>query len=360
MKVGPSRPATIRDVAEHAKVSATAVSRHLNGQLVLPPDTAHRIELAVRELHYVPNAIARRLSRRRSETIGFITSDIVYPFFASIASAAEAAASELGLSFAIFNSRNNPDKELHFLSRLDDRQVDGILLMTNHVDDGALRAKINATPKVVLLDEDVPGANAPRLFAENERGGWLATRHLVEHGHTRIAYVGGPRGLISVDERYEGFRRALAESGLKPDPAMVSFGVYDTAAAADVFHRLWATARPTAIFSGGDLMALGIMQAARQLGLTVPADFSLVSFDDMPNAGLFNPPLTTIRQSAEAFGRRGIEMLMPYLEGKRVADQPRIAVKLIVRDSVGRPPAAAERPRSRPSAKRRVAIAGET
>src|SRR5690606_18504850 len=107
-----------------------------------------------------------------------------------------------------------------------------------------------------------------------------------EHGHTRIAYVGGPRGLISVDERYEGFHRAHAESGLVPDQALVSFGVYDTAAAADVFRRLWATARPTAIFSGGDLMALGIMQAARELGLSVPDDFSLVSFDDMPNAGL--------------------------------------------------------------------------
>lgn len=338
MQPSRSRSATIRDVAKHAKVSAAAVSRHLNGSLVLPPETVKRIEQAVRELNYVPNAIARRLSRSRSETIGLITSDIVYPFFASIASAAEAAASERGLSFAIFNSRNDPERELRFLSRLDDHQVDGMLLMTNHVDDGALRDKINSTAKVVLLDEDVPGANAPRLFAENSHGGWLATRHLIEHGHTRIAYLAGPRGLISVDERYEGFRRAHLESGLVPDPEMVSFGLYDTSDATEMFKRLWQAKRPTAVFSGGDLMALGAMEAARQLGLSVPNDFSLVSFDDMPNAALFNPPLTTIRQSAEEFGRRGIEMLVPYLEGQRIPDPPRIKVELIVRGSVGIPP----------------------
>jgi LacI family transcriptional regulator len=334
------RRTTIRDVADRAKVSVTAVSRYLNGQLVLPAETAERIESAVRELAYVPNAIARRLSRRRSETIGLITSDIVYSFFAAIASAAEVEASDHGLSLVIFQSRNDPKKELQFLSRLDDNQVDGMLLMTNHLDDGKLRDKINSIPRVVLLDEDVPGAKVPKLFAENERGGWLATRHLLRHGHTRIAYFGGPRGMISADERYVGFCRALAEIGLRPDPTLVSFSAYETDDAERVFHRMWVDARPTAIFASGDMLTLGILRAMQDMGLSSPADLSLIGFDDMPNAELFSPPLTTIRQSAEDFGRRGVKLLLSHMDGKRVVDPPRISVELIDRNSVGAPPVA--------------------
>jgi len=347
------RQTTIRDVARHAGVSATAVSRYLNSQLVLPPETVRRIEAAVHELRYVPNAIARRLSRRRSETFGFVTADVVYPFFAAIASAAEQAAFERGYSLTIFNSRNDPAKELQFLSRIDDRQVDGMLLMTNHVDDGQLREKINSSRNIVLIDEDVPGAIAPRLFAENRKGGLLAIRHLIAHGHERIAYVGGPHGLISVDERYEGYCEAMREAGISVDPLLVQCSHYYTEVAENNFHTLWDQQEPpTAIFAGGDLLALGIMRAARKRGLRIPHDFSLVSFDDMPNADLYQPPLTTIRQSAEEFGRRGVEMLLQMLDGKVDATPPRIQVSLIERESVGPPRASALRRIARPERKR--------
>ena len=203
----------IRDVAQAAGVSTTSVSRHLNGQIVLPRATAVRIDAAVQRLGYRPNAIARRLSRQKSETLGFVTTDIAYPFFAAVASAAEAEATRHGYSMAIFNSRNEMARELVFLSKIEDHQVDGILFLTNHVDDGTLSRQIARSGRVVLIDEDVKDAPAPRVFANNETGGALAGRHLIELGHRRIAYVSGPRGMISCEERYRGFSEVVTEAG---------------------------------------------------------------------------------------------------------------------------------------------------
>jgi LacI family transcriptional regulator len=290
-------------------------------------------------LGYRPNAIARRLSRGASETLGFVTTDIAYPFFAAVASAAEAEAAALGYSMAIFNSRNDVSRELLFLSKIEDQQVDGILFMTNHVDDGSLAGKIGQSRRVVLLDEDVAGAPGPRVFAENEWGGRLATRHLLEQGHTRIAYVSGPRGMISAEERFQGFSATLAEAGLPPDPALHFFGSYKEDFGVTAFRRLWSVnKRPTAVFATADMLAIGIIGAARDHGVQVPHDLSVVGFDDMLHVNLLNPPLTTVRHSATEFGRHGVRLLVREIEGGPVPEKPvRIPVELIIRDSVAPP-----------------------
>jgi len=335
-----SKATTIRDVARAANVSPAAVSRYLSNQLQLPDKTKGRINAAIQALNYVPNAMARRLSLNSSETIGFITSDIVNSFFAAIASAAEEAASRAGYSLMILNSRNDVERELQFLSRIDDRQLDGVLLLTNHVDDGRLCSKINASGRVVLLDEDVPGATAPRLFAQNRPGSDLATTHLIGYGHRKIAYMGGPRGLLSGEERLQGFYDAHAKASLAVDERFVFSGPYDEQVAYDFFHQLWASDhRPTAIFSGGDVLALGIMRAARDLGLRIPKDVSLVSFDDIPHAALFDPPLTTVRQPTQDFGHMGVRLLIDLMNlDDPPPDPPRIPVSLMVRGSVSAPP----------------------
>jgi LacI family transcriptional regulator len=344
----------IKEVAEAAGVSTSSVSRYLNGRIILPPQTASRIDEAVSRLGYYPNAIARRLNRGASETLGFITTDIAYPFFAAVASAAEAEASCLGYSMAIFNSRNDMARELSFLSRIDDRQVDGILFMANHVDDGALARKIEQTRRVVLLDEDVAGTRAPKVFAANELGGLLATRHLIDRGHVRIAYVAGPRGMISSDERYRGYLAALAGAGLAHDPALVFFGCYEEEFGITAFNRLWSIDdRPTAVFATADMLAIGIIRAARDGGVEIPGDLSVVGFDDMLHVNLLTPALTTVRHSATEFGRHGVRLLVGEINGTVVPESPvRIPVELIVRDSV-----AAPRPRRMPSS-RRAAEAG--
>jgi LacI family transcriptional regulator len=319
----------------------TSVSRHLNGQIKLPEPTARQIEQAAHRLGYRPNAIARRLSRGRSETLGLVTSDIAYPLFAEIASASEAEAARRGYNLVMFNSRNLVEEEVAFLTRIEDRQVDGILLLTNHHDDGRLAAGINRTGRVVLLDEDVPGAKAPRLFADNIRGGYLAACHLLDHGHTRIAAIGGPEGLLSTDERLAGFGRALAEAGVGLDRDLVKFGPYDERAAATAFAALFDRGNPpTAIFTLGDMLATGVIRAARQAGIRIPDDVSLISFDDIHNADLFAPALTAIRQSAAEFGRRGVGILLDFIAGRTPRSSiERVDVELVVRHSVAPPPA---------------------
>ena len=206
-----SKPPTIRDVAQSAGLSVATVSRYLNKQLRLPPATANKVDDAVGKLSFRPNAIARRLSRGTSETLGFITSDIAHPFFAAIASAAEAEAIKLGYTLAMFNTRNQIAQELNFLSRIDDQQVDGVLFLTNHPDDGTLRDKIAAARHVVILDEDVAGTEVPKVFADSEGGARIATRHLIGAGHRVIGFISGPRTLRSSRERYRGFTAEMSK-----------------------------------------------------------------------------------------------------------------------------------------------------
>lgn len=333
------RKITIRDVAAAAGVSVTSVSRHLNGQISLPRLTALRIDEAAAKLRYRPNALARRLTNGSSEALGFVVSDITYPLFASIASASEEEAARHGYSLVMFNSRNIIENEIAFISRLEDRQVDGILLLTNHHDDGRLMKKINQNRGVVLLDEDVPGALAPRLFAESEKGAFLATRHLIEKGHQKIAVIGGPRGLLSTEERIKGFEGAMREAGFKPQEDYLSYREYSENAGSQSFERLMALERPpTAIFTFADTLALGALRAARSLNISVPKDVSLVSFDDIPNADLLEPALTTVRQPAGEFGRRGVNILLDFIADKTPATyRERVAVELVERHSVGPP-----------------------
>ena len=328
--------ATLRDVAREAGLSVAAVSRHLNGQIVLPLQTQSRIETAVKRLQYRPNVLGRRLARGRSDTLGFVTTDVAYSFFASIASAAEAEAHSLGYTLAIFNSRNDLDAEIGFLARLANQEVDGMLFLTNHESSGTLAARMTAAGSVVLIDEDVAGARAGRLFADNVSGGMLAGRHLIKRGHRRIAVVAGPAGMISVFERLEGLWTALDAAGISLDPDMILHGPYAESFGREAFARLMAMPEPpTAIFATGDMLAIGILRAARDSGISIPQDLSLIGFDDMEMVDLLNPPLTTIRQSAETFGREGVRMLVDMIDGGEPDPAPRrVPVELIARGSV--------------------------
>jgi LacI family transcriptional regulator len=338
----PSRrtsSATIRDVAAAARLSVTAVSRHFNNRIVLPADTVARIEAAAAVLGYRPNVTARRLSLGSSETLGIVLSDVAYPFFSAIASAAEAECARLGYSLVIFNSRNIAANEISHLARIGNAQVDGILFMTNHPGAPEIADTINRVRNVVLLDEDVPSANAPRLYARNREGGRLATDHLLAAGHRRIAYVGGDPSLISSSERLAGYSEALEKAGIKPDPALIRFPGYDSTDGERAFAELDQLEEPpTAIFAAADVAALGIIRAARRAGLSVPQDFSIVGFDDIPNADVVGPPLSTVRQSAETFGVRGVQLLVGLLRGELAEDIVEyVDVELVSRSSVAPP-----------------------
>lgn len=332
--------ATLSDVAAEAGVSPTAVSRYLNNRIELPQATRDRIDAAIAKLDYRPNLLARRLSTGKAEAISLVTPDIANPFFAELAAAVERQAHERGYAVYISSTQGHADNEIDAIRRMADSHVDGLILTTNRVDDGTRAALLADRGNVVLLDEDIPGVSVPRIFVENEAGSYAATRHLIDMGHADIALIGGPPRLMSVTERLAGFSRAMEEAGLPIRPGWVVLGDYTRehgAAATSIL--LDSPSRPTAILACSDYIALGVGQAVRRQGLSIPEDLSLVGFDDMAFAELVHPALTTIRQPVGEMGRLAVTYLLALLEGQTPAPPPetRLPVELIARQSVAPP-----------------------
>lgn len=332
-----TRRVTIKDVAKAAHVSPAAVSRHLNRQISLPPATAQRIDQAVEALGYHPNQLARNLSRGQSRMLGLVTPDIANPFFAQLASAAAEEASARGFHILLCSTQNDPERELAYLELLNSKQLDGIVLLTSCAVSDTLEQHISGRARVVLVDEDTNLQGVPKVFVDNQRGGYLATRHLLSRGHTRVAHIGGPSHLFSAKERFEGYAAALAEEGVAFSPELARFGLYTEAYGREAAQQLLGLSQPpSAIFAASDYAALGVLRCLREHGLIVPDDISLVGFDDIPLAGLLQPALTTVRQPIDRLGHEGVRLLVEAITPGGEADPPvlRLPVELIERDSV--------------------------
>ena len=332
--------ATIHDVAQDAGVSPTTVSRYLNNRIELPPTTAARIDAAISKLDYRPNLLAKRLSTGKTEAVGLVAPEIREPFFAELASAFEDEADRHGYTVFMSSTRSDRKREIASLERLADRHVDGLLMMTNTPDDGTLAAMIGKRRNVVIIDEDIPGITVPRIFVDNTEGAYQATRHLVEAGHRRIAYLGGPIGLLTVTERREGFMMAMNEAGVPVRPEYVAMGSFApelARAATQTFLDL--PLPPTAIFASSDYLAIGALMGLRDRNVSVPDEVSLIGFDDVAFGALLTPPLTAIRQPVEQLGRLGFQTLLALLNGETPPLLTRLPIELIRRQSVAAPTA---------------------
>jgi LacI family transcriptional regulator len=330
------KPVTLDQVARAAKLSPAAVSRYLNGTLSLPAATRSRIERAVRELGYRPNSHARSLSRGRSDAIGLVIPEIDNPFFSRLAAATERAADARGIAIMLCSTSNKVSREVNYVEKLDASLVDGLLFATNHHDaDGALAAAINRATRVVLVDEDVPGTNVPKVFSDNVQGGYLAGRHFVEAGHRRLAYIGGPRDLMSAKERAEGFRQAVRDSGT--DAAVVEelYGGYQPEHGAEAISDILAR-RPeiTAVFVGSDAILVGVLRVLASRSITVGGYVSVVTFDDASPLELLATPVTAIRQSIDAMGEGALALMLAAIEGGAAPRTERLPVELVIRRSV--------------------------
>lgn len=326
----------LSDVAKFAGLSKATVSRYMNRSIVLPPDTIKRIENAIHHLDYRGNSLARRLSKGDSETLGLVLPDIINPFFAELADAAEEAASTHGYSLVLCITRNNPEKECQFVRWLDTCQVDGLLFTTNRPDNGLLRKEVQRHQRIVLLDEDIPGTQVPKVFADNVQGGRIATEKLIAAGHRDIAFIGGPNELMSVRERYQGFCTAMTQARLKWPQEWVIFGQYQREFAQQALETLFSRhPRPTAIFAASDFLVLGLLDGLRALGLQAPESLSLVGFDDANYADLTQPRISTIRQPARELGRTAVDIMLRLLNNeKNIPAEIRLPVEWIERDSI--------------------------
>ena len=334
------RATSLKDVASLAGVSVTTVSRLLNGSIELPSQTKARIQSAIDDLEYSPNPHARRLSRGRSDTIGLVVPDIANPFFATLVSAVEEEADRRGLALSLYATLNRPGREIAYLSALARNHVDGLLFVTNHPDDGELASLINQTGKVVVVDEDVPNAMVPKLFCDNEQGGYLAGRHLVENGHRRVLYVGGPQQMISTRRRYNGLERALKEASVHVGGLLRYEGEYTVEFGRAAGRRFLREGMPaTAIFASSDEIAIGLIEVLREQGASIPREVSIIGFDDVGPLHLFAPSLTAIRQPVRAMGQRALALLIEtnWEQPEDLLSEELLPVEIVVRNSVAPP-----------------------
>ena len=351
-RVPGKRRTTIRDVAERAGVSVATVSKVINERYGVSADTLVHVRQVIDELGYESSIVASSLRSHRTNVVGVLVTDLD-PFCAELLKGAAQAVRETGYELLMYSAAGRASDrvgwERRYLARLGGTLIDGALLVTPTVVDP------DAGIPVIAVDPHTPptaapvagsalidgsGSRMPTVAADNLQGGLDATRHLIALGHRRIGFVTGRPDLESARLRRDGYLRALAEAGLVPDESLMIEGGFEQEPARQAALVMLArTGRPTAVFAANDTSALGVMDAAAELGLPVPEQLSVIGFDNVPESVMAEPPLTTVEQPIQELGRRAIELLLARLDGKEVPANTVLATRLIRRRSTAAPPA---------------------
>lgn len=336
-------PVTRNDVARKAGVSTATVSYVINsGPRPVSAETRERVLAAIQELGYQPNAVARNLRMQRTSLLGLIMPDTRNPYFADVARGIEQVAFENGYTVMLCHSGYDLMRELQYVDMLHIQRVAGVIWVpaTEHFDP--YHKLMEYDVPTVVVDRLVPNVQSLAVLADNFRGGYLATEHLIQLGHRRIAFISRPVDLTHSQERMRGYLTALADHGIPAQPEWVARGGFrmeDGYQAVESLLRLQEP--PTALFAYNDTMALGALRALYDHGLSVPRDFSLVGFDDIGPAAFSYPSLTTVYMPKIEMGQRGAELLLAFINKE---DPPAewlqpLPVRLVVRESSGPAPA---------------------
>ncbi|WP_119674849.1 LacI family DNA-binding transcriptional regulator [Deinococcus sp. RM] len=330
-----TRNVTIRDIAREAGVSISTVSRALNGQVPVAPDKRQRVLDATRRLGYEPNAAAQGLVRGRTMTVGVLTQDIASPFYSEVSRGIDAGLAGSGYQPIFVNGHWEIQDEAAAITALTRRQVDAVIVLGGRLDARQLR-DLHARVPLVVVGRQVPGLDDACLSVDNVQGAFLATTHLLQLGHRRIAHVAGIPSQRDAVDRLEGYRLALAEAGVPFDPALVFEGNFNEASGIQaVEHWLGRAAHFSAVFAANDQMAYGVGLGLYRRGMRVPEDVSLVGFDDLPASQFTLPPLTTVHHPAREMGELAARHLLARLNDPGApAELPQLPITLSVRESV--------------------------
>ncbi len=332
-----SGPVTIGRVAQAAGVSASTVSRVLNGTAVVSELKKQAIDEAIAKLGFVPNPIARGLAGGRTLSIGVVTQALDSPFYGAAMRGIEDELLPAGYNALFVSGHWDAAAESRCIGVLQSRRVDGIVVLTGRLTDQALKAYAKNQPLVVTGRT----LKAPGLFTlnfDNFEGGRMATQHLIQLGHRRIAFITGDSGHPDATERLRGYRAALEAAGIAYAPALVVPGEYHELSGLLAVDRLLETSqRFTAIFAANDQMAVGAALGLQRRSLRVPEDVSIVGFDDLPTSQYAIPPLTSVQQPAYELGRLAASAMMQMLANvKPTAEVP--VPRLVARESSRRLP----------------------
>lgn len=327
-------PTTIQDVAKQAGVSVSTVSRVLNDKDDVAPDTYEKVRGVIQQLGYTSSLAARSMRSRRTNVIGLIIPDVEDPFALQVMKGVSQALSDVDYDLIIHTSgsvkkRSTPEREQHHVSLLNGSIADGVIIVTPSA------TRFPTTAPVVAIDPNNESPDCPSVIATNHAGALAAMEYLIGLGHRRIGFIGGRSDLQSANHRRQGYLDALAQASIPLDLTLIEAGDFSIGMGHQCAERLLALREPpTAIFAANDQSAIGAMDAAREIGLRIPEDLSIIGFDNIPESAFSNPRLTTVDQFIARMGHIGTEMLLNLIQGESLEDnQFKVATQLVSRDS---------------------------
>ena len=328
---------TIKDIARQAEVSYATVSRALNDKYGVNPRTRDKIIKIAEELHYRPNALARSLVSSRSFTIGLVLPDITNPYFPEIAAGIEKASIEQGYGVLLCNTDGDIQREKRYMRLLAERRVEGILLAPaiSKTEDMEFQTQ-NSLPLVYVSNAPLKTSHSAVLI-DNIRGGYIATKHLIDCGYGTIGFIGVHEEDMRDNERFEGFRNAIERHGLRMEEKYCRFGTFRQESAYQLIREMISEKDvPRALFVENDNLAIGVLHGIKDSGLKVPDDIAVIGFDDISYSSYSEVQLSTIRQPKDRMGSLAAKMLIEEIESAGKDNNRRTVIvepELVVRQS---------------------------
>ncbi len=331
---------TIKDIAIELGISISTVSRALRGQPDVNAETRKAVVDLAEKLDYQPNKAALSLLNKHTNTIGVLVPNLDY-FFATAIKGIDEAALEAGYTVMVCQSNESYGKELINTKRLLESRVDGFIISVSSdtkIVDHFKKIQDKGIP-MVFFDRDVNELQAPKILLNNFEGGYIATKHLINKGYSKIAFLGGPERMSISNQRFEGYKSALKEAGIKFNVKFVEHGDFNQEYAyVNTNELLRAKQKPDAIFAMSDRLAIGAMQSIKKHGLRIPDDIGLIGFNNEPITNLLSPSISTIDQPAFEMGKTAARLFIEMMNNDSTASSDNIVLKpkLIVRESTMR------------------------
>lgn len=328
------KPVTIYDVAEAAGLSVSTVSRVLNDKDDVAADTYERVQQVIEELGYTSSLAARGMRSRRTNVIGLIMPDIAAPYSVAVMRGVNQAIAESDFDLIVYTTGDirkysTPDQESYYVSLLNGSITDGLIVVT------LAATNFSTVAPVVAIDPNNESPKCPSIISTNCEGALEAMEYLTSLGHHRIGFITGRLDLVSANRRLQGYQDGLVGAGIALDEALIQVGDYMTETAVDCTQRLLSLDDPpTAIFAANDMSAMGVYKAAKDAGLRIPEDLSVIGFDNLQESNYLNPKLTTVDQFISEMGSIAVEMIIKLVNGESLEnDLHKIKTQLVVRDS---------------------------
>ena len=330
---------TIKDIARVAKVSIATVSKVVNGKdHNITTATRQRVLETINELNYVPNRIASSMITKNTYTIGLVIPDITNPFFPEVARGVEDYANQAGYHVVLCNSDNNPKKESTYIYMLQEKMVDGIIITStsaNNIEE-SVRHNIRIDIPVITVDRDLANFRTKgKILVDNVAGAFDAVSFMIEKGYRKIVHLSGTINSTPSVQRLEGYRKALEYNNIEFNPDLYLEGTYDIEFGYEGIKKIIDKKIDfDSVFCGNDLIAIGAMKAAKELGYKVPSEIGVMGFDNSYLAGLVSPSLSTVNQPNYQMGYKAAELLINYIKNpSEPHNEVVLKTELVIRES---------------------------